>query len=98
MREVPELERMLVRSGIQLYKYWFSVTLDEQRYRFDSRESDPLKRWNLSPADRASLDRWSDYTEAKQAMFFYTDTADAHGRSSSRTTGRVPGLPACSIS
>jgi polyphosphate kinase len=77
MREAPELERMLVRSGIQLYKYWFSVTQDEQRARFSSRETDPLKRWKLSPIDKASLDKWGDYTEAKEAMFFYTDTADA---------------------
>lgn len=77
MREAPELERMLVRSGIRLYKYWFSVTQDEQRNRFDSRESDPLKRWKLSPVDRASLGKWGAYTEAKEAMFFYTDTADA---------------------
>ncbi|MCU0910949.1 MAG: polyphosphate kinase 2 [Rhodobacteraceae bacterium] len=77
MREVPELERMLVRSGIRLYKYWFSVTQDEQRARFASRDTDPLKRWKLSPIDKASLDKWDDYTEAKEAMFFYTDTADA---------------------
>lgn len=77
MRQVPELERMLVRSGVRLYKYWFSVTQDEQKRRFKSRESDPLKRWKLSPIDKASLDKWDDYTEAKEAMFFYTDTADA---------------------
>jgi polyphosphate kinase len=77
MRQVPELERMLVRSGIRLYKYWFSVTREEQRRRFVARESDPLKRWKLSPIDKASLDKWDDYTEAKEAMFFYTDTADA---------------------
>jgi polyphosphate kinase len=77
MRQVPELERMLVRSGIRLYKYWFSVTREEQRARFLSRESDPLKRWKLSPIDKASLEKWDDYTEAKEAMFFYTDTADA---------------------
>jgi polyphosphate kinase 2 len=77
MREAPELERMLVRSGIQLYKCWFSVTQDEQRARFESRETDPLKRWKLSPIDKASLNKWGDYTEAKEAMFFYTDTADA---------------------
>ena len=77
MRQTPELERMLVRSGIRLYKYWFSVTQDEQRNRFKSRETDPLKQWKLSPIDRASLDKWDDYTEAKEAMFFYTDTADA---------------------
>ena len=77
MRQTPELERMLVRSGIQLYKYWFSVTQDEQQARFKSRETDPLKQWKLSPIDKASLDKWDDYTEAKEAMFFYTDTADA---------------------
>ncbi|MBQ0750158.1 MAG: polyphosphate kinase 2 [Roseovarius sp.] len=77
MRETPELERMLVRSGIRLYKYWFSVTQGEQRARFASRETDPLKQWKLSPIDKASLDKWEDYTEAKEAMFFYTDTADA---------------------
>lgn len=77
MRETPELERMLTRSGIRLIKYWFSVTQGEQRRRFQARETDPLKRWKLSPVDRASLDKWDDYTEAKEAMFFYTDTADA---------------------
>ena len=77
MRQTPELERMLVRSGIQLYKYWFSVTQDEQKRRFESREGDPLKQWKLSPIDKASLAKWDDYTEAKEAMFFYTDTADA---------------------
>ncbi len=77
MRQAPEFERMLVRSGIRLYKYWFSVTREEQRRRFKSRETDPLKRWKLSPIDLASLDKWDDYTEAKEAMFFYTDTADA---------------------
>ena len=77
MRQTPEFERMLTRSGIRLYKYWFSVTRDEQRRRFVSRETDPLKQWKLSPIDRASLDKWDDYTEAKEAMFFYTDTADA---------------------
>ena len=77
MRQAPELERMLTRSGIRLYKYWFSVTRDEQRRRFKARETDPLKQWKLSPIDLASLDKWDDYTEAKEAMFFYTDTADA---------------------
>ena len=77
MRQTPELERMFVRSGVRLYKYWFSVTQAEQRARFKSRETDPLKRWKLSPIDLASLDKWDDYTEAKEAMFFYTDTADA---------------------
>ncbi|MFY0309508.1 polyphosphate kinase 2 [Leisingera sp. D0M16] len=77
MRQAPEFERMLVRSGIRLYKYWFSVTQEEQKRRFDSRGTDPLKQWKLSPIDKASLGKWDDYTEAKEAMFFYTDTADA---------------------
>lgn len=77
MRQTPDFERMVVRSGIKLYKYWFSVTRDEQLRRFKSREAEPLKKWKLSPIDRASLDKWDDYTEAKEAMFFYTDTADA---------------------
>jgi polyphosphate kinase 2 len=77
MRQTPDLERMFVRSGIRLYKYWFSVTREEQRRRFMERETDPLKVWKLSPIDKASLDKWDDYTEAKEAMFFYTDTADA---------------------
>ncbi|MDZ4093737.1 MAG: polyphosphate kinase 2 [Paracoccaceae bacterium] len=77
MRQAPELERMLVRSGIRLFKYWFSVTRAEQMARFKARETDPLKRWKLSPIDKASLGKWDDYTEAKEAMFFYTDTADA---------------------
>ena len=77
MRQTPELERMLVRSGIWLFKFWFSVTREEQLSRFKARESDPLKQWKLSPIDKASLDKWDAYTEAKEAMFFYTDTADA---------------------
>jgi polyphosphate kinase 2 len=77
MRQTPDLEQMLVRSGIRLYKYWFSVTRDEQKRRFDSRATDPLKQWKLSPIDKQSLGKWDDYTEAKEAMFFYTDTADA---------------------
>lgn len=76
MRQCPQVEVMLARSGIRLYKYWFSVTREEQARRFKSREFDPLKQWKLSPIDRASLDKWDDYTEAKEAMFFYTDTAD----------------------
>lgn len=77
MRQTPDFERMIVRSGVRLFKYWFSVTRDEQLRRFQSREVEPLKMWKLSPIDRASLDKWDDYTEAKEAMFFYTDTADA---------------------
>lgn len=77
MRQTPELERMLVRSGIRLYKYWFSVTQEEQTARFQKREVDPLKQWKLSPIDKMAQEKWEDYTEAKEAMFFYTDTADA---------------------
>jgi len=77
MRQAPELERMLVRSGIHFFKMWFSVSRNEQFRRFQQRQNDPLKQWKLSPVDLASLDKWSDYTEAKEAMFFYTDTADA---------------------
>ncbi len=77
MRQCPELERMLTRSGIRLYKYWFSVSQVEQARRFGKRQTDPLKQWKLSPIDKASLSKWEEYTEAKEAMFFYTDTADA---------------------
>ena len=77
MRQTPEIERMITRSGVLLFKYWFSVTREEQANRFESRSNDPLKQWKLSPIDRASLDKWEEYTEAKEAMFFYTDTADA---------------------
>ena len=77
MRQCPEFERMLVRSGIRLFKFWFSVSRKEQRRRFEARINDPLKQWKLSPIDRASLDKWDEYTEAKEANFFHTDTADA---------------------
>lgn len=77
MRQTPELERMLVNSGIHLFKFWFSVSREEQLRRFISRRDDPLKHWKLSPVDIQSLDRWDDYTEAKNAMFFHTHTGDA---------------------
>jgi polyphosphate kinase len=77
MRQAPELERMLVRSDIHLVKFWFSVSRREQQTRFVIRQVDPVRQWKLSPTDLASLDHWDDYTEAKEAMFFYTDTADA---------------------
>lgn len=75
LRQTPELERMLVNSGIRLFKYWFSVSREEQLRRFISRRDDPLKHWKLSPIDIQSLDKWDDYTEAKKTMFFHTDTA-----------------------
>lgn len=77
MRQTPEFERMLVGSGIHLFKFWFSVSREEQMRRFISRHDDPLKHWKLSPVDVQSLDRWDDYTEAKNAMFFHTHTKDA---------------------
>ncbi|HNM27273.1 MAG TPA: polyphosphate kinase 2, partial [Saprospiraceae bacterium] len=77
MRQVPEFERNLVRSGITLIKFWFSVSREEQKRRFKDRETHPLKQWKLSPIDRASLDKWDNYTAAKENMFFYTDTSDA---------------------
>ena len=77
MRQTPEIERIVTRSRILLFKNWFSVTQDEQLRRFKSREKEPLQKWELSPIDRKSLNKWEDYTEAKKAMFFYTDTAEA---------------------
>jgi polyphosphate kinase 2 len=77
MRQAPEFERNLARSGTHLIKFWFSVSRREQRRRFKERENHPLKQWKLSPIDMASLDKWDDYTKAKEAMFFYSDTADA---------------------
>jgi len=77
MHQAPEFERHLVRSGIHVVKFWFSVTRAEQRRRFKEREVHPLKQWKLSPVDLASLDKWDDYTRAKEAMFFETDTADS---------------------
>ena len=77
MRQTPEFERMLVHNNIHLIKFWFSVSRREQRRRFREREAHPLKQWKLSPVDLASLDKWEDYTKAKEATFFYTDTADA---------------------
>jgi polyphosphate kinase len=76
MRQAPEFERNLIRSGIHVIKFWFSVSKKEQRRRFKEREVHPLKQWKLSPIDLASLDKWDEYTKAKEAMFFYTDTAD----------------------
>ena len=77
MRQVPQFERQLVRSGVHLFKFWFSVSRAEQRRRFKERELHPLKQWKLSPVDLASLNKWDDYTKAKEAMFFETETADA---------------------
>ncbi len=77
MRSVPQFEVMLVNSGIRLFKYWFSVTREEQERRFGLRAEDPLKQWKLSPIDKASLDKWEDYTRAKEAQFLRTDIPEA---------------------
>jgi polyphosphate kinase 2 len=74
MRSCPEFERMLVRSGILLIKYWFSVSDEEQERRFQARLDDPTKRWKLSPMDLESRSRWIEYSRAKDDMFKYTDT------------------------
>ena len=77
MRSCPEFERMLVRSGIKLIKYWFSVSDEEQERRFQSRLTDPTKRWKLSPMDLESRRRWVDYSKAKDIMFAHTDIKQA---------------------
>jgi polyphosphate kinase len=77
LRQAPEFERHLVRSGVRLFKFWFSVSQAEQRRRFTERQAHPLKQWKLSPIDMASLDRWGDYTRAKEAMFVHCDTSDS---------------------
>jgi polyphosphate kinase len=74
MRQAPDFERMIVRSGTHLIKFWFSVSRSEQLTRFIIRQVDPVRQWKLSPMDIESLDKWDDYTEAKEAMFHYTDT------------------------
>jgi polyphosphate kinase 2 len=76
-RSVPEFERMLVRSGIKVIKYWFSITDEEQHLRFLGRIHDPLKQWKLSPMDLESRRRWEDYTRAKEAMLERTHIAEA---------------------
>lgn len=77
LRSVPEFERMLVRDGLHLIKFYFSVSKEEQRRRFERRRTDPLKQWKLSPVDLASQDKWDAYTHAKRDMFFYTSTREA---------------------
>ncbi|MEI2716605.1 MAG: polyphosphate kinase 2 [Candidatus Nanopelagicales bacterium] len=95
MRQAPEFERMLVRSGITLIKFWFSVSRKEQVTRFTIRRIDPVRQWKLSPMDLASLDRWDSYTEAKEAMFWYTDTDWAPWtvvRSNDKKRGRLEAM------
>ena len=77
LRSCPEFERMLVRQGIILIKYWFSVSDEEQEHRFQSRIDDPTKRWKLSPMDLQSRARWVDYSKAKDEMFAHTDIKQA---------------------
>ncbi|MEY3297067.1 MAG: hypothetical protein RLZZ597_327 [Cyanobacteriota bacterium] len=77
MQTCPEFERMLVRSGIILLKYWFSVSDEEQERRFQSRTTDPARRWKLSPMDLESRDRWVEYSQAKDAMFAHTNIPEA---------------------
>jgi polyphosphate kinase 2 len=77
LRTCPEFERMLVRSGVKLIKYWFSVSDEEQERRFRIRNTDPARRWKLSPMDVESRTRWVEYSRAKDAMFMYTDTEKA---------------------
>lgn len=77
IHQVPELERMLVASGIRLFKLWFSVSQQEQLYRLRKRKKDPLKQWKLSPIDLTAQEKWDDYTQAQDAMFLYTHTDEA---------------------
>ncbi|CDQ42685.1 MULTISPECIES: polyphosphate kinase 2 [Mycolicibacterium] len=77
IRQTPLFEQMLVNDGISLTKLWFSVTQNEQRTRFTIRQVDPVRQWKLSPTDLASLDKWGDYTAAKEDMFSWTDTETA---------------------
>ncbi len=74
LRSCPEFERMLIRSGITLVKYWFSISDDEQEKRFQSRLKEPHKRWKLSPMDLESRTKWEEYSRAKDVMFAHTDT------------------------
>jgi polyphosphate kinase len=95
MTQVPSLEQALVDSGIHLVKLWFSVSRAEQRTRFTIRVIDPLRQWKLSPVDLAALDRWDDYTAAKEDMFRGTDTATAPWtvvRSNDKKRGRIAAL------
>jgi polyphosphate kinase 2 len=95
MRQAPQFENLLVRSGIILVKFWFSVSRKEQVTRFTIRRIDPVRQWKLSPMDLASLDKWAAYSEAKEAMFFYTSTDYAPWtvvRSNDKKRGRVEAM------
>jgi polyphosphate kinase 2 len=95
MREAPHLEGMWIRSGIHLVKLWFSVSRNEQHTRFVIRQVDPVRQWKLSKTDLASLGLWGQYTEAKEAMFYYTDTDTAPWtviKSNDKKRGRVEAM------
>jgi polyphosphate kinase len=95
LREVPDFEAMLTRSGTRLVKLWFSVSRREQITRFTIRRIDPVRQWKLSPMDLASLDRWDDYTAAKEAMFLHTHTEHAPWtvvRSNDKKRGRIEAI------
>ena len=77
LRTVSTVENMIQRSGIHLIKFWFSVTKEEQAKRFNSRATDPLKQWKLSPIDQVCQEKWDDYTKAKEDMFYYTSVPDS---------------------
>jgi len=77
MRQSPNFERMITRSGIRLIKFWFSISRSEQLRRLRARQVDPLKQWKISDIDLAAVEKWDSYTEAKEAMFFYTDTKES---------------------
>ena len=89
--QVPEFESMLTRSGTTIVKLWFSVSRREQITRFTIRRIDPVRQWKLSPTDLVSLDRWDDYTAAKEAMFERTSVPMHRGRSCARTTRSAAG-------
>ncbi|MBF0400114.1 MAG: polyphosphate kinase 2 [Magnetococcales bacterium] len=95
LRAVPEFERMLVNSGIILFKFYFSVTKQEQLRRFNSRMVDPLKQWKLSPVDKESQDKWEEYTKAKEDTFFYSSTAECPWtiiKSDDKKRARIEGI------
>jgi polyphosphate kinase len=95
LRHVPELERSLQASDTTIIKLWFSVSRKEQVTRFTIRRIDPVRQWKLSPSDLASLDRWDDYTAAKESMFLHTDTTDVPWtvvRSNDKKRGRVEAI------
>jgi polyphosphate kinase 2 len=95
LRHVPEFERSLQASDMTVIKLWFSVSRKEQVTRFTIRRIDPVRQWKLSPSDLASLDRWHDYTVAKETMFLYTDTTEVPWtvvRSNDKKRGRVEAM------